>query len=85
MGPQNSFRRMSGAVSGNCRDVYLLHDTGIPGESSARIAIASGRQQPDARGRSRRGAINAQTYDSWIETQIGILESDTLVRRVVAS
>jgi polysaccharide biosynthesis transport protein len=30
------------------------------------------------------GAINAQTFDSWIETQIGILESDTLVRRVVA-
>ena len=30
------------------------------------------------------GVINAQTFDSWIETQIGILESDTLVRRVVA-
>src|ERR1019366_2476839 len=30
------------------------------------------------------GAINAQTFDSWIETQIGILESTTLVRRVVA-
>jgi polysaccharide biosynthesis transport protein len=30
------------------------------------------------------GAINAQTFDSWIETQIGILESDALVRRVVA-
>jgi polysaccharide biosynthesis transport protein len=30
------------------------------------------------------GSINAQTFDSWIETQIGILESDTLVRRVIA-
>jgi len=30
------------------------------------------------------GAINSQTFDSWIETQIGILESDTLIRRVVA-
>lgn len=28
--------------------------------------------------------INAQSYDAWIDTQIGILESDTLVRRVVA-
>lgn len=30
------------------------------------------------------GAINAQSYDSWIDTQIGILQSDTLVRKVVA-
>src|SRR5207302_2190393 len=30
------------------------------------------------------GAINAQPFDSWIETQIGILESDTIVHRVVA-
>lgn len=28
--------------------------------------------------------INAQSYDAWINTQIGILESDTLVHRVVA-
>jgi succinoglycan biosynthesis transport protein ExoP len=29
------------------------------------------------------GAVNVQTYDSWIQTQIGIIESDTLLRRVV--
>jgi capsular exopolysaccharide synthesis family protein len=30
------------------------------------------------------GAINAQTFDSWIQTQIGILEAGALVRRTVA-